>query len=259
MMELETRGGATALMGAAIFGHVDAMRVLLDHPSGNPVAMMMHTDCIMQVALVCAAESGHAGAMLVLLDHPSADSSAMMMHTDHKGEIALMTAAENGHVDAMRVLLDHPSADSAAMLAARNGIQGNDSARTLAALFAVGRRHLDGVEIPPSCAPLLFLLRRVRMNLEPRESQQALMTNVMDALFRKEVDECDEPVDLFSVDQPNNTRDECVRLLLEHGAAGYDPASPVMRRIISECVALARAPQLLNEAVMGVAIARQPR
>ena len=66
-------------------------------------------------------------------------------------------------------------------------------------------------------------------------------------------------MDLFDVDQPNDARDECVRLLLELGAGGYNPDSPVMRRIIRDRFALARAPQLLNEAVIGVAIARRQR
>jgi hypothetical protein len=159
----------------------------------------------------------------------------------------------------LRVLLDHPSADPATMVLVRS-VKGF-SALPLAALFA-GRLQGDaGIESPPSCAPLLLLLRRVPMDPQPCDAHLAHMTQVMEAFCRQEEDsdeeESDEAGHLFDIDQPNNARDECVRLLLEHGSAGYDPGSPVVRRIISECVALARAPQLLNEAVMGVAIARQ--
>lgn len=57
---------------------------------------------------------------------------------------------------------------------------------------------------------------------------------------------------LFDDDQPNNAHDECIRLLLENGA----DASPVMKRIIREALQMVHVPQLLNEAVLGVALAR---
>jgi hypothetical protein len=212
-------------------------------------------------AIMQAADPGHAEVMRLLLQH-AADPAAMMMHANARGFTALMSAADSGRVDSLRVLLDHPTADPATMVLARS-VEGF-AALTLAAEFAVGRLQGDtGIENPPSCAPLLLLLRRLPMDPQPCDAHLAHMTEVMRSFSfcrqedSDEEEESDEPVGLFAVDQPNNARDECVLLLLEHGAAGYDPASPVMRRIISECVALARAPQLLNEAVMGVAIARQ--
>jgi hypothetical protein len=65
---------------------------------------------------------------------------------------------------------------------------------------------------------------------------------------------------LLCDDQPDDARDECIRLVqepLEFGAEGFDMADdiPVVKRIIPECAAMARVPQLLNEAVLGVAIA----
>ncbi|KAG1674692.1 hypothetical protein FOA52_007216 [Chlamydomonas sp. UWO 241] len=61
---------------------------------------------------------------------------------------------------------------------------------------------------------------------------------------------------LLNDDQPDDARDECIRLLLEHGACVVRPQSPVMSRIIRELAQSARVPQRLNEAVLGVAIAR---
>jgi hypothetical protein len=64
---------------------------------------------------------------------------------------------------------------------------------------------------------------------------------------------------MFGSDQPDDARDECVRLLIERGARGYyyESKSPVISRIFREALALARVPQLLNEAVLGVAFAQQ--
>jgi hypothetical protein len=61
---------------------------------------------------------------------------------------------------------------------------------------------------------------------------------------------------MFGDDQPDDACDECIRLPLERGARA-ESDSPVVWRIICEYAQLARVPQLLNEAVVGVAIARQ--
>ncbi|KAG1658990.1 hypothetical protein FOA52_008692 [Chlamydomonas sp. UWO 241] len=67
------------------------------------------------------------------------------------------------------------------------------------------------------------------------------MTKVVEALSwvqeedEEEQDEEQEQkqgVTLFDDDQPDDARDECVRLLLEHGAHGFNNNSPVMWRII---------------------------
>jgi hypothetical protein len=59
-------------------------------------------------------------------------------------------------------------------------------------------------------------------------------------------------------DNPYNTSmTRVMEALCEFGAGGYNPEnSPVMRHIISECCALASVPQLINEAVVGMAAAR---
>ncbi|KAG1674956.1 hypothetical protein FOA52_014751 [Chlamydomonas sp. UWO 241] len=65
---------------------------------------------------------------------------------------------------------------------------------------------------------------------------------------------------MFGSDRLDDARDECVRLLLESGADSFQvPLAwrPVVSRIIREHAQLAREPQLLNEAVVGAAIARQ--
>ncbi|KAG1655174.1 hypothetical protein FOA52_005792 [Chlamydomonas sp. UWO 241] len=64
-------------------------------------------------------------------------------------------------------------------------------------------------------------------------------------------------VTVFDDDQPDDARDECIRLLLEHGARGLNNNSTVMWRIIREYALMARVPQLINEAVVGLAISQQ--
>ncbi|KAG1677355.1 hypothetical protein FOA52_010734 [Chlamydomonas sp. UWO 241] len=74
----------------------------------------------------------------------------------------------------------------------------------------------------------------------------------------EEDDEEEERAGLFGADQPDDARDECVRLLLELGAqCGVCADTPVVSRIIREVFTMDRVPQLLNEAVLGVAFARQ--
>ncbi|KAG1669303.1 hypothetical protein FOA52_014864 [Chlamydomonas sp. UWO 241] len=58
-------------------------------------------------------------------------------------------------------------------------------------------------------------------------------------------------------DKPCAVRDECFRALLARGATGYDPDSPVVSRIICEAIQFARVPRLINEAILGLAVARQ--
>jgi hypothetical protein len=52
-------------------------------------------------------------------------------------------------------------------------------------------------------------------------------------------------------------RDECIRLLQERGACVARPTSPVISRIVQECVLLASVPHLVNEAIVGMAAARR--
>jgi hypothetical protein len=239
--------GSTALMWSASEGLLEAMRLLLDHPSADPAEMMMRARYDGCTALMFAASEGHVAAVRLLLDHPSADPAVMTMHANTNGDIALIAAAFNGHVDALRLLLDHPSADAAAMVAVRNTEDG--SALIAAAGFAAGQ-PADPPTCP--CTPLLFLLRRVAVESQPSDAHKAHMTKVMEVL-------CHGPRsnEMFGSDRPDDARDECICLLLERGARGYDSNSPVISRIIQECVQLARVPQLLNEAVVGVAIARE--
>ncbi|KAG1677953.1 hypothetical protein FOA52_001371 [Chlamydomonas sp. UWO 241] len=244
--------GKTALMQAAENGRVEAMRLLLGHPSTNPAAMMILTDCEGLTALMLTAQEGHVESMRLLLDHPSADAAAMLMHTDDDGATSLMVAAVNGQVDVMRLLLNHPSADAAAMMAVCT--PGGASVFTSAARFAAGQ-HMDSSHDPArSCTPLLLLLRRVAVESEPGDAQQAHMTKVMEAL-------CQGPqsVWLFDNDMEDATRDECVRLLLARGADNIVPemARPLVARIIRDLAQLASVPQLINDAVVGMAVAQR--
>ena len=178
-------------------------------------------------------------AMRLLLDHPSADPPAMLGDA-----FSLKVVARGGHVDAMRLLLDHPSADRAAMLAVCASSARSTSALIGAAAFAA-RGY--GPDAPSGdCKTLLFLLRCEAVEAQPSDAQEAHMRLVMERL---------KP--LLEHDNPCGVRDECIRLLLARGAGGYDPGSPVMSRIIRELAQLARAPHLINEAVMGMAAVRQ--
>ncbi|KAG1668153.1 hypothetical protein FOA52_005145 [Chlamydomonas sp. UWO 241] len=281
----------TALMFAATFGHVEAMHLLLDHSSVDGAVMVTATNSQRRTALMLTATFGHVEAMRLLLDHPSVDVAAAMMHTGTDGYNTFMEAAQHGHVDAMRLLLDHASADIAAAMMTRTRICGDtalvlanenghvgamrlllyhasaDPATTTvleaAAGFAAGQKTFSPHALARSCAPLLFLLRRATVEPQPSEEQQADMTAVMEALCQvvEEEDEEGEPkekVTLFDDDHPNDARDECIRLLIEFGADCFSlPRRAVVARIIRECVALARVPQLVNEAIVGIAVARQ--
>jgi hypothetical protein len=81
-----------------------------------------------------ACQAGCVTSLRLLLDHPSADPAAMIMHKLRLGSTALMVAAHKGNEGILRLLLDHPSADATAMMAART--PAGFSALTAAADFA---------------------------------------------------------------------------------------------------------------------------
>ncbi|KAG1680947.1 hypothetical protein FOA52_009906 [Chlamydomonas sp. UWO 241] len=233
MMVVDSRNGCTAFLYAALDGHADAMHMLLDHPASDAAAMLMHADSDGDNALMLVAlQNGRVDTMRLLLNHSSADAAAMMMQTGSIGDTALMLAARFGHMDAMRLLLDHPAADVAAMLAVHTVAgTGCVSALLSAAKFAA-KGSTDRMDTPSTsavqtlsrdCAPLLLLLRRVAV--DPSFDQQLHMTMVMSAM-------CDAPHSrkLLDDDQPDAVRDECVRLLLLHGAR-FDSGNPVMVRV----------------------------
>jgi hypothetical protein len=168
-----------ALRLAAGEGDVAALETLLG-AAADAVPMLMAADEKGKTALMYAAMCGSVNALRLLLDHPSADAAAMMMVTNSGGSNALMFSAFCGQAAAMRVLLDHASADPAAMMAARstNGV----SALTAAAWFAAGRPTGYPRALPRSCAPLLLLLRRVAVEPHPNDAQQTHMSKVMDAV-----------------------------------------------------------------------------
>jgi hypothetical protein len=250
MMMLGDDQGWIAIMIAALNGKVDAMRLLLDHPSA-PAGMMMLGDDQGKTALMYAAFHGRLDAMRLLLDHPSAPAG-MMMLGDDQGKTALMWAGFNGHTGVMRLLLDHPSADPAAMMELSVDAYGA-TALVLAARFAARALHESDPVLRSRCAPLLFLLRRIAVEPQPSDAQQAHMDQGDGGAVQGE-----RSNELFDVDQPDDARDECVHLLVEYGAHGFDTGRPVFKRIIRECFAQARVPQRINEAVLGMAIARQP-
>ncbi|KAG1678731.1 hypothetical protein FOA52_012770 [Chlamydomonas sp. UWO 241] len=109
-----------------------------------------------------------------------------------------------------------------------------------------------GWQVPKrSCAPLLLLLSRVAVQPQPSDAaEQAHMSKVMEAL-------CQGPgsKQMFDDDQPDDDRDECVRVLIACGARIL--LSPVVSRIIRELCSnddaqMARVPRLINKAVVGI-------
>jgi hypothetical protein len=188
--------------------------------------MLAHADAGGDTALTLAAAKGHAAFMRLLLEHPSADAAAMLVHADSAGWTDLGLAASEGRVDAMRVLLDHPSADAAAMLAFRTPEGG--SAITLAAGVAAGSSSGNS-----SFAPLLLLLRRVAVEPQPCADQQAHMTKVLKMCHGGQKA-------LLNVDQPDDSRDECVRLICNLLVSPGCPAAlPWMEEEPPPCRALA--------------------
>lgn len=84
-------------MDAALAGHVEIMRLLLDMG-----ANVNGTSAAMVTALMEAAATGLTeGCQLLIARGAKADQ------VDRDGWTALMCAALNGHVDVLRVLLDH--------------------------------------------------------------------------------------------------------------------------------------------------------
>ena len=91
------RDGRPVLMDAALAGHVEIMRLLLDMG-----ANVNGTSAAMVTALMEAAATGLTeGCQLLIARGAKADQ------VDRDGWTALMCAALNGHVDVLRVLLDH--------------------------------------------------------------------------------------------------------------------------------------------------------
>ncbi|KAG1672195.1 hypothetical protein FOA52_002895 [Chlamydomonas sp. UWO 241] len=260
MMMLISKYGSTALTYASQEGRVDVMRVLLDHSSADAAAMMGHGDSHGNTAFMPAAFGGHVDAMRLLLGHPSTGTAAMMMRTSCRGSTAFMLSAQNGHVDAMRVLLDHPSADAAAMMMHARPDDWN------ALLWAARNGHaeamgllLDHPSADPtdparvvtrSCAPLLLLLCRVAVASQPSHAHKAHMRQVVEALRQGP-----RFHEIFFIDQPDDARDECVRLLLAGGVT--DLRGRVVVRIVHEMAQMARVPQIVNKAIVGRSVARQ--
>ncbi|KAG1664603.1 hypothetical protein FOA52_004478 [Chlamydomonas sp. UWO 241] len=171
-------GDEAAALGAACgTGDLAAMQAVLS-ASADP-AMLMLTRCEKGwTPLTRATLHRHVDAMHLLLEHPAADTAAMLMQTCSFGHTALLLAAANGHVDATSLLLNHPSADPAAMLAfdSTHGM----SALIAAAHFAADFSPYDNPIRP--FAPLLLLLRRIAVELQPSDAKQAHMTRVVEAL-----------------------------------------------------------------------------
>ena len=89
--------GLTALMYAAVGGHVAVAQLLLQHRADVAAASNDGS-----TALVCAADVGHEAVAQLLLQH-GADVAA----ASNDGSTALMCAAEGGHEAVAQLLLQH--------------------------------------------------------------------------------------------------------------------------------------------------------
>lgn len=110
--------GETALMGAALKGHTDSVRLLLEHHASvniqNPYGY---------TALICAAPRGHTESVRLLLEH-----HANTNIQNKEGYTALIWASHEKHTDIVRLLLEHHAdtniqnneGDTVLMLATQN-------------------------------------------------------------------------------------------------------------------------------------------
>ena len=87
----------TTLLLAAATGHIEYVKLLLDHGAINANV----TDSNGQTALFAAAGNGHVEVVQILLD-----CGADVNLTDNSGQTALFNAAKWGHVAVVRLLLD---------------------------------------------------------------------------------------------------------------------------------------------------------
>lgn len=137
------RDGRPVLMDAALAGHVEIMRLLLDMG-----ANVNGTCADMVTALMEAAAAGLTeGCQLLIARGAKVDQ---VDQVDRDGWTALMCAALNGHVDALRVLLDHGAkvdlTDHRGRTALHHATHSNvETAHLLLAAGAdVNHRALDG-------------------------------------------------------------------------------------------------------------------
>ena len=130
-VEEESKKGITPLEWAAMKGHTEVVKVLLDNKAD--VNVSRPTDGA--TPLYIAAQNGHTEVVKLLLDH-EADVN-VSRHTD--GATPLYVAAENGHTEVVKLLLDK-NADASTNC--QPGGKPIDAARR--------HRHLDIVKLLPS-------------------------------------------------------------------------------------------------------------
>jgi len=94
--------GYNALHCAAIYGHVDVMKLLLED---SKFAMNDGVDASGRTALHCAAFHGHTGAVSLLLDHPRFNGQAAR---DACGQSAVHYALNQRHLEVAKILLQYP-------------------------------------------------------------------------------------------------------------------------------------------------------
>ncbi|KAG1671876.1 hypothetical protein FOA52_003443 [Chlamydomonas sp. UWO 241] len=106
--------GRNIFYEAASRGHAGAIGVCLAHPQFSAAAMLKNTTANRD-SFARAAMSGHAETVRLLLDHqPRAVTAVMLAREEGMGSTILSYAASIGRVAVMRLILDHLSAAEAA-------------------------------------------------------------------------------------------------------------------------------------------------
>ena len=100
-VEHRTKDGCTALMFAALAGHVKVTRLLLD----NKAMINVESDSNKDSPLTFACWKGHKKVVQLLLEH-----SANLEHRTKEGFTPLMFAALGGHTDVADLLLERRAA-----------------------------------------------------------------------------------------------------------------------------------------------------
>jgi ankyrin repeat protein len=102
-VNLQDKGGWTALMWTALFGNEKSLELLLNHPGID----VNEQDRNGWTALIYTACWGKTKCVELLLNHPGIDVNVQ----DNGGRTALMLAADMGNEKLVELLLNHPGID----------------------------------------------------------------------------------------------------------------------------------------------------
>ena len=196
--------GRTALSWAAKKGHADIVTLLL----GHAMIDVNQADESGRPALYWAAQKGHVDTVTLLLGHAKIDVN----QADKDGMTALSWAFQKGHVDTVMLLLGHAKID----------VNQADKYGTTALSWAIQKGHADIVT-------LLLGHAKIDVNAQGHFNFTALHWAVVKnrpAFLIQLLS--DDKIDCTLKDNRKYTplkvaidsgRDECVKILMEHGGS----------------------------------------